>query len=248
MQVKVGKLHGPRDCVGWRRRTGAAKADRLMPAHGVRQRTVIVIGAGIAADPDHRQRSEIVAAGEQVDFARSGFQRNGSRIERRRGAAQHGNRLAAQRLEIDPLRRVRVAGLRHVLRQHIRHIGAAAAGKAACQDRASLWSRPWSPRPSPDAAADGRPPARCERALCHSELETPDQLAIPVEIGGPIQPRNPIERIIGRRAVARFVPRLEAQGRAIPAQDRANSSASAIYACARSSATRRPWRRPAPHR
>jgi hypothetical protein len=80
-----------------------------------------------------------------MDFARSGFQRNGSRIKSRRCAAQHGNRLPAQRLEIDPIRGVRVGGLRHVLRQNIRHIGAAAASKAARQDELPCGLNPGRP-------------------------------------------------------------------------------------------------------
>jgi phosphoribosylformimino-5-aminoimidazole carboxamide ribonucleotide (ProFAR) isomerase len=43
------------------------------------------------------------------------------------------------------------------------------------------------------------------RAIANRHTRQP---AVPVEIGGPIQPRNPIERLIGSRAVARFVVRV----------------------------------------
>ena len=104
MQMEIPMLDRPRDRVRRRSRASLTEADRLPPAHGIRQCAVIVIGAGIAPDPDHRQRRQLVPPREQVHVDRAAFERHRRGIEGGRGAAQYGNGLATQGGEIDPLR------------------------------------------------------------------------------------------------------------------------------------------------
>ena len=66
--AKLVELEGnrPLDGIdGWGR-AEAAEANRLVPADGVRQMAIIVVGAGIAAHPGDRHRGDGRAPGEQV--------------------------------------------------------------------------------------------------------------------------------------------------------------------------------------
>ena len=168
MQPEIREFQHPLDRIGGRGRAGAAKADRLVPAHRVGQFGEIVVGAGIAAHPADRQRGQRRPAGEQIDRGRPGFERHPGRVEGRGGAADHRHPLAAQtrqnrsrrrygRRDAAAARRSMPAGYRprHCRRRRWR-------GSSCARSRSVARRR------LRDAAGNARPPARCARAGCGS--------------------------------------------------------------------------------
>ena len=126
----------------------------------------------------------------------SRFQRDRGRIERGRCAPDHRDGFAAQRLEIDRVRRVRIKMRRQVAGQHFGNAAAAIACEAGgkddlpCRlgrDRAALLDMQPQMIPFRFNAQQPGPEARLDA----------ERFAVPVQIGRPVDPRNAIQRVIG---------------------------------------------------
>src|SRR6266568_8993900 len=86
----------------------APEANGLLPTYGIGQGVIIVIGAGIGAEPDDGEGCERRSARKQIHTGDTGFERDASGLEGRRGAADHGDGFAAKGRESDILRGMRI--------------------------------------------------------------------------------------------------------------------------------------------
>ena len=183
----------------------------------------------------------MLAPCKEMHLPRSRLQRDRRRIERGRRAPDHCDGFVrATPVEIDRIRRMRIKLLWQVAATALRERYAPpllgeAAGKNDLPRRLgrdrptaiSICSRRWS--------------------LCRLDAEQPgpvaqldaERLAVPVEIGRPVDPRNAIQRVIGRCAMAGLIPGPGSTGPASRAPAPAGPSAYAACACARWSARRR---------
>ena len=207
MQMEIRKRHRARDRVHGRGGTVTTEAHRLFPPDGVRQRPVIVVGAGEAAGAADGDRWDGVAARVKVHGTRARFQGNARRVEGRSRGTDYGHCLAAQRRKIDDIggmgaerrgqrfhRRwiIRPAIAADAVRQH--HL--ASRFDPGVQMQAEMISHRFDPVQA-DAVTD---------------LD-PQELLVPGQVCRPIHTPDTVDRGIGLPPVTGFVPRLKTQCR-----------------------------------
>lgn len=211
MQMKMLVGSGPSHRIGGRSRAGVAIAQRLAQADGVRKVVIIVVGAGVAPHSADRNAGQSLTAAEQVDVARTAFQRQAGGIEGRGRRPDHCHGFSFERGKVNDVGGMGAQLWRQPRKQR-RQTGTAAADDTAGQDdftrrfgflravdgqvQAEMVASPLDPiEPSGEADRDGK------------------KAPVPGEIPGPVGAADTVEAVIGLGTMPRLIPALKAQAR-----------------------------------